>query len=229
MEDVSEQRQREILKVLVGSRAHHLSREDSDYDYRAVFVVPTVDFLRLGAKVKNTSWVEGTTDEVAWELGHFLKMAVHCNPNIIDVFMAPIESADLYGKHLRNLLPAVLSRKRAFEAYLGYSKNQQKKLMDQDAADTPVVWRSGVTYIRALLNGIDLLLEGKYEMEVAKEWRDFLMDVRAGKVSRGTVIDEAVKLQRVLYTAWGESTLPNEPNLAAVNEFLLRVRKENWN
>jgi predicted nucleotidyltransferase len=32
---------KQILKVLVGSRAHDLYTEDSDYDYRGVFIYPT--------------------------------------------------------------------------------------------------------------------------------------------------------------------------------------------
>mgnify|MGYP001501964861 CR=1 FL=1 len=43
-----------ILKVLVGSRAHGLSTETSDYDYRGVFVQPTETILSLGGKVQTT-------------------------------------------------------------------------------------------------------------------------------------------------------------------------------
>jgi len=41
-----------ILKVLVGSRAHGLANKDSDYDYRAVYVLPTSKILSLGYKYK---------------------------------------------------------------------------------------------------------------------------------------------------------------------------------
>ena len=46
----------EILKVLVGSRAHGLADEDSDYDYRGVYVNATTDILSIGHKYKGNHW-----------------------------------------------------------------------------------------------------------------------------------------------------------------------------
>jgi predicted nucleotidyltransferase len=69
-----------LLKVLVGSRAHKLHTETSDYDYRGVFVVPTEDFLKIGiAKPQQTSWIEGDIDDTSWEIGKFLFLATKCN------------------------------------------------------------------------------------------------------------------------------------------------------
>ena len=42
----------EILRVLVGSRAHGLAQPDSDYDYRSVIRYETRDLLALGPKPK---------------------------------------------------------------------------------------------------------------------------------------------------------------------------------
>ncbi len=65
-----------ILKVLVGSRAHGLHTEESDYDWRGVFVVPTEEIFKVGAKIKDTNWIEGKEDNTTWEIGHFMNMAV---------------------------------------------------------------------------------------------------------------------------------------------------------
>lgn len=54
-----------ILKALVGSRAHGLHTETSDYDYRGVHVLPTRDILSLGFKYSGTSWLEGDVDETS--------------------------------------------------------------------------------------------------------------------------------------------------------------------
>ena len=48
-----------LLKVIVGSRAHGLAGPESDYDYRGVFLHPTSHILSIGAKPKQTDWVEG--------------------------------------------------------------------------------------------------------------------------------------------------------------------------
>ena len=47
-----------ILKVIVGSHAHGLATSKSDFDYRGVFVVPTVDLLKIGPKTKETRWIK---------------------------------------------------------------------------------------------------------------------------------------------------------------------------
>jgi hypothetical protein len=231
---LSDQRRTPILRVLVGSRAHNLHEEDSDFDYRGVFVIPTVDLLALGKNVKNTNWVEGKIDDTSWEVGHFLFMATKCNPNILDVFRVkslhelPMEDA-LFGSSLQKLWPHILSRRAVRDAFLGYSHNQFKKMMDQEAVDTPRVWKFGVTYLRALAGGIELLQTGGYTLYTYGPWRDFLKHVRAGEVSRGVIIDKAVELQADIHRAYSETVLPEAPNLEAVNEYLLDVRQFYWN
>lgn len=226
---MSDQKRKIILKVLVGSRAHNLHTEDSDFDYRGVFIVPTTDILALGRNMKNTNWVEGKVDATSWELGHFLDMATHCNPNILDVFEGePIDDAASEGRRLQELWPAVISRRRILDAYLGYSHNQFKKMMDQEAVDTPRVWKFGVTYIRSLLNGIDILETGTFSLEVDDEWHPSLQAIREGHVSRGVIVDMAVRLQKKIHEAYGRSIIPEAPDLERVNAYLLEMRKKHW-
>lgn len=236
-----------LLEVLVGSRAHHLASSDSDYDYRGVFVVPTVDLLGLGPAAKHTQWIEGQTDNTSWEVGHFLFLATKCNPNILDVFragvtrLAPPEIArkqslllwphllKAAGKQLLLLWPHLVSRRQARDAFLGYARNQFKKMMDQEAVDTPRVWKFGTTYLRVLQQGIDLQETGTYSLAITDPaWRAQLMAVREGRCTRGQIIDNALRLQERLFRAETQSVLPEAPNLDAVNQFLLQVRRDFW-
>lgn len=233
---LSDQRRRPILNVLVGSRAHNLARPDSDYDFRGVFVVPTVDLLALGKNTKTTQWIEGKIDDTSWELGHFLNMAIHCNPNILDVFRAdpiPLEIEDTLaaatGALLLRLWPHVVSRRQARDAFLGYAHNQFKKMMDQEAVDTPRVWKYGTTYLRVLQQGVELQLTGAYSLAIEDPaWRDQLRAVREGRCSRGEIIDNAVAAQARLYSAETQSVLPDAPDMEAVNHFLLETRRRYW-
>lgn len=122
---------KEILKVLVGSRAHGLADADSDYDYRGVFVVDTTEILKLGGKIKNTHWVEGQTDQTSWEIGHFLQMATKCNPTILEVFHAPIKIQDSTpcGLSLRNLFDKVWNTNDVMNSHIGYGLNQRKSFL----------------------------------------------------------------------------------------------------
>ena len=227
---LSDQKRKPILKVLVGSRAHNLHTDDSDFDYRGVFIVPTVDLLSIGKNMKTTNWVEGKVDDTSWELGHFLKMATQCNPNVLDVFKGEVIDAGPggAGRRLQELWPAVISRRRILDAYLGYSHNQFKKLMDQEAVDTPRVWKFGVTYIRALLNGIDILKTGTFRLKVEPAYLDFLINLREGMLSRGHIVDAAMRLQKKIHAAYGRSSVPEAPDLERVNEYLGGMRWDNW-
>ena len=94
---------KQILKTIVGSQAHGLATKDSDFDYRGIFVVSTSEFMKLGGTMKTTSWIEGHDDDTSWEVGHFLNMAIHCNPTVLETFLAPIDESDFWGDELRKL------------------------------------------------------------------------------------------------------------------------------
>lgn len=188
-----------ILTTLAGSRAYHMEREDSDYDYHHVFITPTVELLKLGPTPKQTLWKEDTRgdDTQGWELGHFLHLALKCNPTILETFVAPIvkenyismelpENRTLRYKgmvatdtlipeatELRALFPFVLSRKRVFDAFRGYAHNQRAKLFkkpDDPTRDQPSerVWKFATQYLRVLMIGERLLSTGEMVIDMRK-------------------------------------------------------------
>jgi len=225
-----------ILKVLVGSRAHGLADKDSDYDYRAVYVLPTSKILSLGYKYKGNDWIEGKEDNTAYEIGHFLQLAIHCNPTILEVFKAPIAEADnnkLFitkdGMKLRELFPYVWSPKRAFDAFVGYGLNQRKKFLDKKDNRQN---KYAVAYIRTLYNLIELLDTENFNVKIPYgnnrygNFKDTLIKYKAGQFKFGEVIDLAE-----LFIVTAQELLPfctHEPNLDKVNEFLIDIRKRYW-
>jgi len=128
----------EILRVLIGSQAHGTATEDSDRDERCVFVVPTEAFFTVDnrgvSKPPQTVWVEDKEsgqDLTGWELTHFCKMAINCNPTVLEVLWAPALTETLEGRQLRQLRKSFLSRLRIREAFSGYAHNQRKKMLDE--------------------------------------------------------------------------------------------------
>lgn len=111
---------RELLKVVVGSQAHGLAGPTSDYDYRGVFAVPTVELLKIGGEdIKHTAWIEGKDDDTSWEIGKFLFLATKCNPTILEAFLAPVVHADPFSEELRSFFPSVWNSIGVKNAFIG--------------------------------------------------------------------------------------------------------------
>lgn len=256
----------EILRVLCGSRAYGLHDDDSDFDYHGVFVVPTRRLLEIrmdGSKPKETRWIEGSKeDDVAWEIGHFLRLAVRCNPTVLETFVAPViptppehvsttrkpsvgrgiatlatglgVAHSPYGEVLRGLLGAVVSRKRVYESYSGYAHNQRKKMFEPTGGVRAGERKDkfAVAYCRALWQGEILLRHGRLRLEIntAEEgkFKKFLKRIKADDYKTSEVIDVAEALEARLTTAYLSSTMQEEPDLEAVNEFLVTVREAFW-
>lgn len=234
-----------ILKVLVGSRAHGLHNEDSDYDYRSVYVNPTKEILSLGHKYKGSEWMEGDKqDNTAWEIGHFLHLAMKCNPTILEVFKASVIETDTptyvhndpqyppevggrvdcFGCDLISLFPYIWNPKNAFDAFCGYGGNQEKK-MRQNHLNR---WKKyAIAYLRTLLNLNDLLGTGDFSLEVKdKLFKSDLLEIKNGEWTQGAVIDRASQLKEAAEQKLEKCK--HEPDKDKVNEFLLRIRKEFW-
>lgn len=226
---------RQILKVIVGSQAHGLATPESDFDYRGVFVVPTSDILRLGnTKLHNTNWIEGKDDDTSWEIGHFLNLAFHCNPTILETFLAPLDpkwqetwlgDEIILSTQLRDLFPHIWNSKDVYNAFRGYSKNQQKKFLDEK--DTrPHKYASA--YLRVLYQGTQLLETDRFSVDFRDTpVYDTLVRWKNKDYTVGEVMD-TTKLWEDNFRKAFEENPDREANFEPVNEFLLRVRKENW-
>jgi predicted nucleotidyltransferase len=77
-----------LTEVLVGSRLHGLANEQSDYDYRGIYIYPLSEKLSPFKTLKNTSWIEGDQDNTSYELASFCKEATHGNATILEVFFS---------------------------------------------------------------------------------------------------------------------------------------------
>jgi uncharacterized protein len=210
-----------ILKVLVGSRAHGVADENSDYDYRGVFVQPTSEILSLFSKPKNTHWIEGDNDNTSWEIGHFLQMATKCNPTILEVFHAPVVDRTDLGDQLRKLFSSVWNTKDLINAHIGYGLNQRKKFLeDKDNRKS----KYASAYLRALYQCYWLLTQNKYPVNMEHtDIFDTLKRYRKGEYEYGEVIDTCMGYQKKIESRnWQDK----KTDIDKVNKFLLDIRKE---
>lgn len=214
----------EILKVLVGSQAHGLAKGDSDFDYRGVFVAPTKDFFEIGGRVLSTNWIEGKEDNTSWELGHFLTMAVKCNPTILEVFKSPVINQTPIGKELISLFPYVWNSQDVMNAFIGYGLNQRKKFLeDKDGKPN----KFAAAYARTLYNAWELLTTGDFTVRIADvPYGQIVKNFKEGNYSYGEVIDVCRRWEEEVKIAY-QCNPDKQTNLEPINEFIIKVRKQN--
>lgn len=223
-----------VLRVLVGSRAHGVADDDADYDYREVFYVPTKDLLSVPrARRPKKAWQaehRATDDEGGWEVEQFLEMCLRGHPNALELLAAPVESETEDGRSLRALLPQMLAARTVAGSFLGYSKNTRGKMVDREQAVRQPKWAG--TYLRVLWTGATLCATGTLHVEIdSEDIRRTVVRARSGALSPGLALSLAegweeylLKVRRGL----GETVLPEEPDYAAVNDWLLAFRKAHW-
>lgn len=220
-----------ILKALVGSRAHGLNREDSDWDWRGIYVQPTQEILSLGYSPRSVQWLEGKEDFTNYEIGHFLMLATKANPSVLELLVSPVaEDLSINGRHwakeLRLLFPHLYHPQDAFNAFTGYSLNQRKKLLDDKDGRK---WKYALAYIRALYCLIDLLSLGYFSLKVEDAYRlGVLKEIRDGKLSPGDVINLASSLTDEASRILPKAIENSKKDLLKVNDFLLEVRETFW-
>ena len=118
-----------IVKHLAGSRAYGTSTPESDTDYRGVFCADPINLLTPFFPVRE---VEDETEEDTklYELAHFMKLCLDCNPNVVETLWvddsAIIATSEAY-EHLRAHRHELLSSKIAFTTS-GYALAQLKRI-----------------------------------------------------------------------------------------------------
>jgi uncharacterized protein len=226
----------ELLRVIVGSRAHGTATERSDYDYRMVFQAPTKSFFTMNKagdiRVRESVWIEQEEDTTGWELGKFCKLALHCNPTILEVLWAPVVSASEVGDRLRGMRQLFLSRDPIKHAFLGYAWNQRKKMLSSpEIAWGPQNWKFAQAYLRVLYQGIQLLQHGTLPVDLSDghlKILEIIQDCRSGELTAGAVINMSRDLEESLHSAHGRSDLRDEPDIDTINAWVQEQRRLAW-
>lgn len=209
-----------ILSVVVGSRAYGLDTADSDTDRRGVFVAPTELFWRLD---KPPAHLDGPLPEqFSWEVERFCSLALEANPTVLECLWSPlVEKTTGTGEELRALRPAFLSRK-AHRTFLRYAERQFQRSSSRGSEG--VRWKHIMHLLRLLLSGRHLVETGELLVDVTP-YRDRLLAVRRGEVPWTEVTAWRGELTAGLDGALADSPLPEAPDRAAVEDFLVSVRR----
>lgn len=213
---------RVIYRCIVGSRAYGLDDELSDTDYRGVYLPPAElhwSLYGVPEQLENQA-----AQEHYWELQRFLVLALKANPNVLECLYTPlVEHTTALGAELLAMRAAFLSR-LVYQTYNGYVMSQFKKMQSDLRNQGQVKWKHVMHLLRLLISGIGTLRDGAVPVRV-EEHRDRLRAVRRGEVPW----EETEQWRRELHTefdrAFAETALPERPDYAAANDFLIKARR----
>jgi len=118
-----------LVKHLAGSLAYGTNLPTSDIDYRGIFCADPVNIRTPFFTVREATDAD-EEDTKFYELTHFMKLCLDCNPNIIETLWVDddsIEFRTVAYDHLRDNRHRLLSSKLAF-TFSGYALAQLKRI-----------------------------------------------------------------------------------------------------
>lgn len=118
-----------IAKHYAGSIAYGTNIATSDTDFRGIFVADPINLRTPFFKIEECKDIT-EEDTVIYELSQFMKLALNCNPNVLETLW--IDPTDVVFttpayEYLRSFAPQLLSSKIAFTTS-GYAVAQLKRL-----------------------------------------------------------------------------------------------------
>jgi predicted nucleotidyltransferase len=212
-----------IYRAVVGSRAYGLERDDSDFDRRGFYLPPAQ--LQWSIDGVPEQLEKPGTDEVYWEIGKFLRLALKGNPNVLEVMYSPmVEHVTPMAQQLLDMRGKFLS-KRIFQTFNGYAMSQLRKLGQDIRTHDAIKWKHAMHLIRLLLSGITAMRDQYVPVRVEERHRARLVAIRDGAVTWEEIDRWRLELGKQFLRAFEQSTLPEAPDYDAANAFLIKARR----
>lgn len=212
-----------IYRCVVGSRAFGLDDENSDTDYRGIYLPPAElhwSLYGLPEQLENKD-----NEECYWELKKFLMLALKANPNVLECLNTPlVEHKNEIAEELLAMRQAFFS-KLVYQTYNGYVMSQFKKLEQDLRSVGEIRWKHAMHLIRLLLQGIEILQAGELNVKVT-EHREKLLQIKRAEMSWEEVNVWRLALHKQFDEAFARTKLPERPDYEKVNAFLIRARRK---
>lgn len=210
-----------LYRCVVGSVAYGLDQSGSDIDQRGFYLPPAHLAWSLGGVPEQ---LESDQEEVYWEIEKFIRLALKSNPNVLECLYSPlVEHCEPLAEELLSIRHIFLSR-HAYQTYNAYVLSQFKKLERDMRTDGQPRWKHVMHLIRLLLSGVTVLREGFVPLRV-DEYRDRLLAIRRGEVPWTEIEHWRSELHQNLDKALVSTRLPENPDYARANEFLIHARR----
>lgn len=215
-----------IMQGITGSKAYGLDTPTSDTDIKGVFVEPTLNLV--GLNKPDDTHVSTGPDLEYHELGKFLKLALQCNPSVIELmWLDDYQILETEFELIRSIRTDFLSTGRVIGAYGGYAMSQIKRLQDRGdgsfSSDTRKRTAKHARHLFRLLDqGMELLTTGGLHVRVAN--RDELFAL--GEMSVDKIVEEFHRKDTAFRLAEERSVLPDQPDYEKVDIYLRSIRQD---
>ena len=211
-----------IFRCVIGSRAYGLNHAASDVDVRGIYLPTAEAQWSLFGVPEQIECDE--TQTCYWELRKFLVLALKANPNVLECLYTPqVEHADPLARELLEHRHLFLS-KLIYQTYNGYVVSQFKKLGQDLRNQGRIRWKHAMHLIRLLLSGVTALRDGVIPVRV-EDHRDALLAIRDGQTAWDEVEAWRLRLHAEFDAAYAVTTLPDRPDYAWADAFLVRARR----
>lgn len=222
-----------FYRVRVGAHAYGLDEGETEEDaVRGVYLPPAelhwslykpqdmIEPARLAGEDGHAA-----PDEVLWEVEKFIRLGLAASPAVLEALYTPavVATSDL-GRELRASRDAFLS-KMILTTFVGYAMSQFKKMLrGKERGEEPRA-RHAMHLVRLLLSGIQAARTGEMDVTVPSHHTE-LLAIRTGRMAFDEAYAWAIALQRQFEAAATSSSLPDLPDYATVNAFLVRARAQ---
>jgi predicted nucleotidyltransferase len=214
---------RVIYRCIIGSRAYGLDDDQSDIDYRGIFLPPADLHWSLYGVPQQLECDE--TQEAYWELQKFIVLALKANPNVLECLYTPlVEKTTPLAEELLAMRETFLSR-LVYQTYNGYVMSQFKKMQADLRNQGQVKWKHVMHLIRLLISGISVLRDGFVPVRV-EEHRQQLLAIKRGELPWQETEKWRLALHVEFDRALAQTKLPERPNYELANSLLIKARRQ---
>jgi predicted nucleotidyltransferase len=218
-----------VYNAVHGSRAYGTNIPGSDRDEKGIAILtdPAYYFGFSKFEQKDSGW-EDENDRVIYDIRKFFRLALSCNPNIIETLYCRQEDVleiTLAGLDIRTFRDSFLSAKAA-KTFGGYAVSQLKRLMNREkhvGGDDKKIAKHAMHLVRLLRMGIEICRDG--EVNVWREDAADLLKIRQGLIPISQVILDANDLLKALNDAEETTCLPELPDYDGAQRLMMKLIK----
>jgi predicted nucleotidyltransferase len=211
-----------------GSHGFGLATETSDYDYKGVYVAPTVDFFRF-SKPAETVCLHEPADVEFHEIEKFLRLVSKGNHGCLEMlFFEPqhIGHVKIYNE-IQRVVPHIVPRDDYFNCVRGHASKVRKTLEDIHMGDysKKVTGKEVMHAIRVVDLGCKFLTTRVMNPKVASSDVDFYLSIKHGEVSPTAMLRALDLRLRFLAECHEHSVLRKKANVTKAEEILGKIRR----